>query len=168
MKLEHSSTRTRASLEDRTPRTRALERSYSSTRALVLELERSSTRTRYSTRLELASASQLDFEFARSNIVHEGTIIISMHAQELINSTPVRIWRMSVTDTRYVHGLCTVPLLGARLAIKRFSLLATQTFLQCSNFVIIDTCRYETLSHCTSDQMTGSLHLRYSLPLAIA
>ena len=151
MKLEHSSTRTRASLEDRTPRTRAL--------------ERSSTRTRYSTRLELAIAS-LTFEFARSNIVHEGTIIISMHAQELINSTPVRIWRMSVTDTRYVHGLCTVPLLGARLTIKRFSLLATPTFLQCSNFVIID--RYETLSHCTSDQMTGSLHLRYSLPLAIA
>ena len=82
--------------------TRRSDPSHSSTRALVLVLD--------STRLELAS---LTFEFARSNIVHEGTKIISMHAQELINSTPVRIWRMSVTDTRYVHGLCTVPLLGA-------------------------------------------------------
>ena len=101
--------------------TRALEHSYSSftrrpdpshssTRALVLELEHSSARTRFV--LERSSSTRLEL-FARSNIVHEGTIIISMHAQELINSTPVRIWRMSVTDTRYVHRLCTVPLLGA-------------------------------------------------------
>ena len=85
--------------------TRRSDPSHSSTRALVLVLD-----VLDSTRLELAS---LTFEFARSNIVHEGTKIISMHAQELINSTPVRIWRMSVTDTSYVHGLCTVPLLGA-------------------------------------------------------
>ena len=89
-----------------------------------------------------------------------------MHAQKLINSTPVRTHERLQTLATYAGY---VQYHGSGLAIKRFSsvgLLATQTLLQCSNFVIID--RYETLSHCTSDQMTRSVHLQYSLPLAIA
>ena len=65
--------------ETRASFTRRSDPSHSSTRALVLVLERSSTRTRLersstSTRLELAYS--LDIEFARSNIVHEGSKII--------------------------------------------------------------------------------------------
>ena len=148
MKLEHSSTCTRASLEDRTPRTRALERSYSySTRALQYF---DSTRT-----------SQLEIrirEIEHRTHIHARTGTYKLHARTyaLALQTPA-------THAGYVQYH------RSGLAIKRFSsvgLLATQTLLQCSNFVIID--RYETLSHCTSDQMTGSLHLQYSLPLAIA
>ena len=86
--------------------TRALEHSYSSftrrsdlehssTRALVLELEHSSAR------LDSTRTSQLDI---RIRAIEHRTRRISMHAQELINSTPVRIWR---AHERYRHPLRT-------------------------------------------------------------
>ena len=141
--------------------TRRSDPSHSSTRALVLELEHSIARTRalqysYSTRTRIRAIEHRTRRYY--NYIHARTGTYKLHARTHM----AHAWALQTpaTYTGYVQYHCS------GLAIKRFSLLATQTFLQCSNFVIID--RYETLSHCTSDQMTGSLHLRYSLPLAIA
>ena len=88
--------------------TRRSDPSHSSTRALVLELEHSSAR------LDSTRTSQLDIPIRAIehrtrryyNYIHARTGTYKLHAR-------THMARMSVTDTRYVHGLCTVPLLGA-------------------------------------------------------